>query len=62
MLSSFNVGWYRRIPDKAAARREVESIQLLTRSRFAELFPDATIYKEKFLGLAKSFVAFAGWG
>jgi hypothetical protein len=62
MLSSFNVGWYRRIPDKAAARREVESIQLLTRSRFAELFPDATIYEEKFLGLAKSFVAFAGWG
>ena len=61
LLSSFNVGWYRRIPDKQAARREVESIQLLTRSRFAKLFPGATLYEEKILGLTKSFVAFGGW-
>jgi hypothetical protein len=61
MLSSFNVGWYRRIPDRVAARREVESIQLLTRSRFAKLFPDATIHEEKLLGLTKSFVAYHGW-
>jgi hypothetical protein len=61
MLNSFDVGWYRRIPDRSAARREVESIQLLTRPRFANLFPDATIYEEKVLGLTKSFVAFHGW-
>jgi hypothetical protein len=62
MLSSFDVGWYRRIPERAAAKREVESIQLLTKSRFAKLFPEATIYEEKMLGLTKSFVALHGWG
>lgn len=61
MLSSFDIGWYRRIPDRVAARREVESIQLLTRSQFAKLFPDAIIYEERLLGLTKSFVAFHGW-
>jgi hypothetical protein len=61
MLSSFDIGWYRRIPDRVAARREVESIRLLTRSQFAELFPNATIYEEKLLGLTKSFVAYHGW-
>jgi hypothetical protein len=61
MLSRFDVGWYRRIPDRQAARREVESIQLLTRNRFADLFPGATIYEEKLLGLTKSFVAHDGW-
>lgn len=61
MLSTFDVGWYRRMPDRSAARAEVESIQLLTRRRFSELFPEATIHEEKFAGLTKSFVAIGGW-
>jgi len=62
MVSSFDVGWYKRIPDKAAARREVESVSLLTERQLRTLFPNAIIYKEKVLGLTKSFVAFHGWG
>lgn len=61
MVHRFNVGWYRRIPDLAAARAEVDSIQLLTRGKFVALFPGATIYEEKMLGLVKSFVAYAGF-
>ena len=62
LLSRFDVGWYRRIPDRSAARAEVESIQLLTRKRFSALFPEAIVHEEKFAGLTKSFVAIAGWG
>ena len=61
LINRFDVGWYRRVPDRSVARAEVESIQLLTRKRFSALFPEATIYSEKFAGLTKSFVAIGGW-
>jgi len=57
----FNLGWYKKIPDRDAARREVESISLLAERDMRRLFPGARIYKEKFLGLTKSFVAYHGW-
>jgi len=61
MVNRFDVGWYRRIPDITAARDEVESIQLLTRNQFRDLFAGATIKRENFAGLTKSFVAIGGW-
>jgi hypothetical protein len=60
-VNHFNVGWYERIPDKVAARREVESISLLTENQLRDLFPGAKIYKEKILGLTKSLIAYSGW-
>jgi hypothetical protein len=61
MVHRFDVGWYKRIPDLAMARAEVDSIQLLTKRRFAALFPGATIHCEKLGGLNKSFVAYDGF-
>lgn len=61
MVHRFDVGWYKRIPDYAAAKAEVDSIQLLTRRRFAALFPGASLHVEKLWGLPKSFVAYGGW-
>jgi hypothetical protein len=61
LVHRIDVGWYRRIPEPAAARAEVESIQLLTRRRFSALFPGARIHEEKIAGLTKSFVAIGGW-
>ncbi len=61
MVHRFDVGWYKRMPDLAAARAEVDSIQLLTEPRFRALFPGATIHYEKLAGLTKSFVAYGGW-
>ena len=57
----FHLGWYKKFADPDAARREVESISLLTERQMQRLFPGALIYKEKFLGLTKSFVAYGGW-
>ena len=61
LVHRFDIGWYKRIPSIERARDEVKSIQLLTRKRFSELFPGASIHDEKLLGLSKSFVAFGGW-
>ena len=44
LVSNFNMGWYRRIPDKEEARREVESVALLSRADMRRLFPRADIY------------------
>ena len=61
MVNHFDVGWYRRIPDRSVALAEVESIQLLTRRQFGSLFPGARIHEEKVAGLTKSFIAIGGW-
>ncbi|HJP59129.1 MAG TPA: class I SAM-dependent methyltransferase [Gemmatimonadaceae bacterium] len=60
-VNHLNVGWYRKIADKSDARREVESISLLTERQVRDLFPEAAIYKERFAALTKSFVAYGGW-
>jgi hypothetical protein len=61
LLSHFRLGWYDRIPDKGDAKREVESIALLSEKQVRKLFPAAEIYKEKIAGITKSFVAYHGW-
>jgi hypothetical protein len=61
MVSSFDVGWYKRIPDRTAARSEVQSISLLSKKQLQALFPMASIYEERLFGITKSFVAFGGW-
>jgi hypothetical protein len=61
MVHRFDVGWYKRMPDYAAAKTEVDSIRLLTRAKFTALFPGAKLHVEKLAGLPKSFVAYGGW-
>ena len=60
-LRNFNLGWFPKTPDKSSARQIVESIRLLDRREFIQLFPDAKIYEEKIFGLTKSFIAYGGW-
>ena len=61
LVTHFNVGWYRRIPDQAKAREEVAAIRLLSQREVRRLFPHGTMYREKFFGLTKSFIAYGGW-
>jgi SAM-dependent methyltransferase len=61
LLMNFNLGWFRKIPDRENARQAVESIRLLDVGEFSRLFPGAKIYREGFFGLTKSLIAYEGW-
>ncbi|MBA2678657.1 MAG: methyltransferase domain-containing protein [Ktedonobacteraceae bacterium] len=51
-------GW--RIANKEEAERYVDGIRLLNEKELRALFPEACIYREKFLGLTKSFFVYSG--
>jgi hypothetical protein len=57
LFMRLRLGWCDHVPDYAAARAEVESIRLLTRTEFYSLFPGAASWVEMWCGMAKSFVA-----
>lgn len=57
MLQHFALGHYHRAPDLLDAVRFHEDVRLISRKQFTFLFPDATIEKERFLGLTKSLMA-----
>ena len=60
LLRNFTVwGWITR-PDAAAQSRFLTTTRMLTRADLEELFPDAEIWNERFLGLTKSFIAAQG--
>lgn len=61
LLQRFNLGWFPRTPDEAEAREIVESIRLLGKKEFWDLFPTARLYEEKILWMTKSFIAYGGW-
>jgi hypothetical protein len=50
-------GNWGQAPDLPTAMRQIQSNSLLDRRMLATLFPDATIRGEKFLGIAKSWMA-----
>jgi len=58
LVQHFSLGWYARLPNRSDAHKEVASIRLMKKCEIEALFPNATIYEEKFLGLVKSFVAY----
>jgi hypothetical protein len=58
LTRNFSLGHIKKTPDMDAAEKQVREIQLLTLSDMKLLFPDASIYFEKFLSLNKSFVAY----
>jgi hypothetical protein len=61
LLRHYDLGWFKKTPDYAAARCEVEGIRLLSRGEVRRLFPEGTLHTERFAGLAVSFVVFGGW-
>ena len=61
LLSHYDLGWIKKIPDFQEAKKFVAQIQLLKKKEFTSLFPEATLYEEKVAGLTKSFVVYGGW-
>lgn len=54
-------GWIDCRNDPVGARRHISSIRLLSERELKVLFPEATIYRERFCGLTKSLTAYHGW-
>lgn len=52
-------GW--KIASQQEAERYVNGIRLLSEKELRALFPEASLYREKFLGLTKSFLVYHGW-
>ena len=57
LLMHLNIGKWRQVKLLGPAVDTVDSVQLLSRSMFSGLFPEATISTERFLGFSKSYVA-----
>ncbi|MBN4006555.1 methyltransferase domain-containing protein [Nostoc sp. LPT] len=58
LLTNFALGWYDKVSDKQLARRIANSIKLLSKRKFLNLFPEAQLYEEKVFGLTKSFIVY----
>jgi SAM-dependent methyltransferase len=61
LLAHLDMGWYKKLKDKDKAREVADSVRLLDRKEIKGLFPEASVYEEKFLWLTKSFVMYYGW-
>ncbi|TAG31650.1 MAG: class I SAM-dependent methyltransferase [Sphingobacteriia bacterium] len=57
MTQQFALGHIGAIKDAARAREQVAEIKLLSLKEIKQLFPHSAVYKEKFMGLNKSFIA-----
>lgn len=61
LLQHFDLGWHKRVPDRAKALEDVRSIRLLTGSEMRRLFPAARFEDERVLFFTKSFIVLDGW-
>jgi ubiquinone/menaquinone biosynthesis C-methylase UbiE len=61
LLMNFNLGWFPKTPNVNKAKQIIESIRLIDKREFIQLFPKATIYEEKIFGFTKSLIAYGGW-
>jgi hypothetical protein len=61
LLRRMALGWYARTADPSEAEAKVRRIRLMTEREFRDVFPAATIHREKVFGLTKSFIACGGW-
>lgn len=60
VIRRFAIGFFDRVPDIDEARSVIRHHHLLTTRQVAEMFPDASIRHEKFIGLNKSIIAIRG--
>ena len=50
----------KRIIDREQARQIAKRVKLLNKKEVQKLFPEASIFEEKFFGLTKSLAAYEG--
>lgn len=58
LLTHFKLGWISKRKNRKDASDFIKAIRLLSKKELESLFPDSTLYEEKFLGLTKSFIVY----
>jgi hypothetical protein len=58
LTRNFDLGSYKKAPDRATAARWVQEVNLLTEREMKKLFPDGTVYREQFMGMTKSITLY----
>lgn len=58
LVHNFALGMCNKMVKKEVALRVVQSIRLLDKKEFINIFPGAQVYEEKLLGLTKSLIAY----
>jgi hypothetical protein len=61
LLTKFRLGWTPRERNWERAKEIAGSIRLLSIPEVSRLFPEASLYRERFGGLTKSVIAYHGW-
>ena len=56
LTQHFSLGHIPQQPERSAAERQVREIRLMTKAELQSIFPQAQIYRERFLFFTKSFV------
>jgi hypothetical protein len=59
LVQHFNLGYFSRCRDYEGAKAVVESCSLLSGKELRRLFPNASLFKERFFGLTKSLIVTA---
>jgi hypothetical protein len=60
IVRRWSLGWYPRAKDRQQAQEWIDEIRLMTKREVKRLFPRAAILPERFVGLAKSWIAIYG--
>jgi hypothetical protein len=60
IIRRWRCGWRGPYSDPARAREMVAEVRLMTGRELEQLFPDATLLRERFCGMVKSWIAIGG--
>jgi ubiquinone/menaquinone biosynthesis C-methylase UbiE len=61
LIRHFNLGWFEKTSNYTSSIELAKSIRLLKWKEIKELFPEATIIRERFGSLTKSFIIYYGF-
>jgi SAM-dependent methyltransferase len=61
LIRNFNLGWFKKTKSLRDAINLLEHNRFLKLNKLLELFPGASIYREKVLCITKSYVVYQGW-
>ncbi len=62
LLRCRRMGWRGPYPDPTEAYAAVDEVRLMTLRELRRAFPEAEVWRERYCGLTKSFVMYAGFG